>query len=417
MPAVAQSGRRLNAFLVGGAVRDGLLGIEPQEKDWVVVGSTPEEMVSLGFRQVGASFPVFLHPDNAEEYALARTEKKDGHGYHGFSIDFHPGVTLEEDLSRRDLTINAMARSDSGELIDPYGGKADLESRWLRHVSPAFAEDPLRVLRVARFAARFARLGFRVHESTMNLMRRMTASGELDHLVPERIWAEVAKALAADTPGEFIAVLRECGALAVLLPEVDDLFGVPQPERYHPEIDTGVHVMMCMDYAARQGRSARVVFALLMHDLGKALTAPDRLPSHIGHEKRGVPLVDRVCDRWRVPNSWRDLARKVCELHLRCHQTLEMRPSRLMALLEDADLLRRPEELQPFVQACEADYRGREGRTDQPYPQAAWLGEVLEAARNVQARELELEGLDGPAVGERLRQERIRAIGRLNRPF
>jgi len=399
-----------SVYLVGGAVRDELLGLTPREKDWVVVGSTPEVLTRRGFRQVGASFPVFLHPKTGEEYALARTERKQGHGYHGFSVDFHPGVSLEDDLERRDLTINAMAQDREGRLIDPFGGQADLRDRVLRHVSPAFSEDPLRVLRVARFAARFADLGFTVHPSTMELMTQIVASGELSHLVPERTWAEVQKAMGAGTPAVFVSVLRDCGALAVLMPEVDALFGVPQNEKYHPEIDTGVHVMMAMNVAARAGWPAMVVFAVLMHDLGKGRTDPNEWPSHIGHEQSGLPLVEAVCQRLRTPTAYRELATRVCRLHLRCHRMKEMRPVKVMSLIEDADLLRRPEGLQPFLQACEADYRGRKGREDKPYPQATRLKMALEAVLAIQARQLDLEGLDGPAVGEKLRQARIEAI-------
>jgi len=402
-----------NTYLVGGAIRDDLLGIPPRERDWVVVGSTPEALLEKGYRQVGASFPVFLHPSTGEEYALARTELKQGHGYHGFSVDFHPGVSLEEDLARRDLTINAMARDANGRLVDPYGGKSDLEARLLRHVSAAFSEDPLRVLRVARFAARLAPLGFTVHDSTMCLMRDMTASGELAHLVPERVWSEVEAAMSSAKPGVFIRVLRECGALAVLLPEVDTLFGVPQPARYHPEIDTGIHVMMAMDFAARMDWPARVVFAILLHDLGKGRTDQSAWPSHIGHESRGVPLVERVCERLRVPGAFRELAVMVCALHLRCHQLMELRPSRLMALIEEADLLRRPEQLEPFLQACEADYRGRKGFEERPYPQAQRLTAAVNAVREVRARQLNTEGLDGREIGEKLRQARVEAIAGL----
>ena len=397
-------------YLVGGAVRDELLGVAPKERDWVVVGGTPDELLNRNFRQVGASFPVFLHPDTGEEYALARTERKQGHGYHGFAVDFHPGVTLEEDLSRRDLTVNAMARDEDGCLIDPFGGQRDLEQRVLRHVSPAFSEDPLRVLRVARFAARFAEFGFRVHDSTMELMREMVASGELEHLVPERVWAEFAKAMSCAQPDVFITVLRECGALAVLLPEVDRLFGVPQPEKYHPEIDTGIHVLMTMNLAARLGGPAEVVFALLLHDLGKGLTLEARLPSHVGHEKSGVPLVNEVCARLRTPGAFRDLALKVCELHLRCHRLLEARPSTVMKLIEEADLLRRPELVQDFVRACEADYRGRLGLEDRPYPQGERLQTALKAALAIRARDIGTEGLDGVQIGAKLSKARIKAI-------
>ena len=397
-------------YLVGGAVRDELLGLEPRERDWVVVGGTPDELTQQGFKQVGASFPVFLHPETAEEYALARTERKQGHGYHGFSVDFDPGVTLEEDLARRDLTINAMARDETGVLVDPFGGQGDIEKRVLRHVSPAFREDPLRVLRVARFAARLAPLGFTVHPSTLQLMREICASGELEHLVPERAWAELAGAMAADRPGRFVEVLRECGALAVLLPEVDSLFGVPQPEQHHPEIDTGVHVLMAMNLAAGQGWPAPVVFALLMHDLGKGLTPREEWPRHIMHEQRGVPLVKTVCERLRAPGAWSELAVKVAGLHLRCHRLMEMKPSSVMRLIEDADLLRRPETLDDFLLACEGDYRGRKGLEDRSYPQAQRLRAALSAVQSVQARDLDMRGLEGKRIGEKLRRARIAAI-------
>jgi tRNA nucleotidyltransferase (CCA-adding enzyme) len=401
-------------YLVGGAVRDGLLGVPHNERDWVVVGGTPEELLAQGYRQVGSSFPVFLHPRSGEEYALARTERKQGHGYHGFSVDFHPGVTLEEDLSRRDLTINAMAQDDDGRLIDPFGGERDLKARVLRHVSPAFSEDPLRVLRVARFAARFSGLGFQVHESTMDLMRRMSASGELKHLVPERVWAEIEAAMSAERPAVFIQVLRESGALAVLLPEVDCLFGVPQPEKYHPEIDAGAHVMMTIDLAARERWSGEIVFALLVHDLGKGLTPKSEWPSHIGHEKKGIPLVDQVCARFRVPASFRELALKVCKLHLRCHRINEMRPPAIMKLIEDADLIRRPDRLQDFLRACEADYRGRKGLEDRSYPQAGRLEAALQAALTVRVRDIDTVGLEGNQIGEALRKARIEAISRIS---
>jgi len=397
-------------YLVGGAVRDDLLGIPHQEKDWVVTGCTPEELLAEGYRQVGASFPVFLHPKTGEEYALARTERKQGHGYHGFTVDFHPGVTLEEDLARRDLTINAMARDDQGRLIDPFGGQEDLRNRTLRHVSPAFAEDPLRVLRVARFASRLAPLGFAVHPGTLALMREIVASGEIGHLVPERVWAEVAGAMAAAEPGRFLQVLRDCGALRLVLPEVDCLFGVPQPAEFHPEIDTGVHVLMAMNLAAREGASPQVVFALMLHDLGKGLTERTDWPRHVGHESRGVPLVREACDRLRAPAAYRDLALIVCKLHLRAHRLCEMRPGSIMDLIEEADLLRRPELLDDFLAACEADFRGRKGREDRPYPQAARLRVALDAARRIQARDLDTEGLEGTQIGALLREARVAAI-------
>jgi len=403
-------------YLVGGAVRDELLGLEVGERDWVVTGSTPESMLRRGFRQVGASFPVFLHPQTGEEYALARTERKQGHGYHGFAVDFHPGVTLEEDLARRDLTVNAMARSEDGRLIDPFGGAADIERRILRHVSPAFAEDPLRVLRVARFAARFARLGFKIHPLTLGLMSEIVASGELGHLAAERTWAELIGGLSCAVPSVFLRVLRECGALAVLLPEVDVLFGTPQEAKYHPEVDTGVHIHMALDFAAERRWPAEVQFAVLTHDLGKGLTDRSEWPSHHNHESRGVPLVKSVCARLRAPNTFTGLAVAVCALHLRCHAVMEMRPGKILALLEEADLLRRPDRLEPFLQACEADYRGRKGLSDRPYPQADRLRQALAAALDVKAAALDTDGLAGEEIGRKLREARIRAIGQETDP-
>jgi tRNA nucleotidyltransferase (CCA-adding enzyme) len=397
-------------YLVGGAVRDELLGLPVGERDWVITGGTPERLLQQGYRQVGASFPVFLHPESSEEYALARTERKQGRGYHGFAVDFHPGVTLEEDLARRDLTINAMARDGAGQLIDPYGGLADLEHRMLRHVSPAFAEDPLRILRVARFAARFASLGFRVHPQTLQLMRDMTKAGELQHLVAERTWSELVRGLDTANPGVFLQVLRDCGALAVILPEVDRLFGVPQTEKYHPEIDTGLHVMMALDLAAERGWGTEVRFALLVHDLGKGLTDPADWPSHRSHEKTGLPLVQAVCERLRAPVSYRELALAVCALHLRCHRVMDMRPSRILAMLEKGDLLRRPERLEPFLQACEADFLGRKGLSDRPYPQSGYLRLALQAALSVKAESLGIAGLGGAEIREKVRAARVAAI-------
>jgi tRNA nucleotidyltransferase (CCA-adding enzyme) len=375
----------------------------------------PQEMLDAGFRQVGASFPVFLHPDDGEEYALARTEKKEGHGYHGFRVDFHPGVTLEEDLQRRDLTINAIARDEDGRLVDPFGGQRDIEQKVLRHVSDAFVEDPLRVLRVARFAARFARLGFRVHKSTMTLMREITMSGELQHLAAERIWREIELAMKTGTPSAFVEVLRDCGALEELLPEINRLFGIPQPEKHHPEIDTGTHLLMALDVAAELAKGeANIVFAVLLHDLGKGITPREELPSHRGHEVAGVPLVDAVCHRLKVPNAFHDLARKVCLLHLRCHRMLEVRPLTALRLLEKLDAFRQPALLPDFVAACEADYRGRKGLRDRSYPQGEHLQRVYQAASNIRARDLDLKGVSGPGVGELLRRARVEAITQLN---
>jgi tRNA nucleotidyltransferase (CCA-adding enzyme) len=407
-------------YLVGGAVRDEMLGLKVGERDWVVTGSTPESLLEQGFRQVGASFPVFLHPETGEEYALARTERKQGHGYHGFTVDFHPGVTLEEDLARRDLTINAMARGEDGRLIDPFGGASDLEKRILRHVSPAFDEDPLRVLRVARFAARFASLGFTVHPETLDLMRQIATSGELSHLAAERTWSELVGGLSSGKPSVFLQVLRDCGALAVLLPELDKLFGVPQPQHYHPEIDTGLHVQMALDLAAGRQWPAEVLFAVMLHDLGKGLTDPSQWPSHLNHEARGLPLVRSVCERLRAPTAFRDLAIVVSTLHLRCHAVMEMRPAKILALLEEADLLRRPERLEPFIQACEADYLGRKGLSQRPYPQGDRLRLALNAALSVRVASLDIAGLEGEAIGHKLRAARIDAIvetiGKENEP-
>jgi tRNA nucleotidyltransferase (CCA-adding enzyme) len=408
--------KNARTYLVGGAVRDALLGLEEKERDWVVVGSTPEEMLEAGFKQVGASFPVFLHPETGEEFALARTERKQGHGYHGFTVDFHAGVTLEQDLERRDLTINAMARDRDGRIIDPFNGRADLQQKVLRHVSDAFIEDPLRVLRVARFAARFAPLGFRVHESTLALMSEITRSGELGHLAAERSWREIQSALQTRAPSVFITVLRDCGALEVILPEVNALFGVPQPEEYHPEIDTGVHLLMALDVAAemRPG-DANVLFAVLLHDLGKGISDPRHWPSHIGHESAGVPLVDAVCERLKAPNAMQDLARKVCAHHLRCHRLLQSRPLTVLRLLEKIDAFRQPRIVPDFISACEADYRGRKGLREREYLQGRYLREAYEAAAAVRARDLDLDGLSGPQVGRKLHDARVEAIGRIPR--
>ncbi len=407
------SNMQAKTYLVGGAVRDSLLGLQPNARDWVVVGGTADEMLANGYNQVGASFPVFLHPKTGEEYALARTEKKQGHGYHGFNVDFHPGVTLEEDLQRRDLTVNAIARDENGDLIDPFGGQRDIGNKILRHVSSAFVEDPLRVLRVARFAARFAGLGFQVHESTMLLMQEITQSGELQHLVAERVWREIEAAMATDTPSEFVSVLRLSGALEALMPEVDALFGVPQPKKYHPEVDTGIHLLMALDEAAAGNGSVAVVFAVLLHDLGKGITPQSQWPSHKGHEAAGVPLVDALCHRFRVPKSIHDLARKVCAQHLVCHRVLSARPATILRLLENLDVFRQPKILPDFIAACAADYRGRQGQENCDYQQGEHLQRAYEVAVKIKARDLDLEGLGGPQVGERLRQERIRAISAL----
>ncbi len=407
----------MQCFLVGGAVRDELLGLEVKERDWVVVGSTPEEMQERGFRPVGKDFPVFLHPETHEEYALARTERKTAPGYQGFVFHTSPDVTLEDDLRRRDLTINAIARRDDGELVDPFGGLADLEARRLRHVSEAFAEDPVRILRLARFAARFKRLGFTVAEETLELARSMVEAGEVDALVPERVWQELAKALMEPAPEAFIEVLRACGALARLMPELDKLFGVPQRADYHPEVDTGVHVLMALQQAVRLNASLPVRFAVLMHDLGKGLTPKQELPSHRGHEGRGVKPVKRVCERFRVPRESRDLALLVCKWHLNCHRAFELNPRTVLKLLEALDSFRRPERVDQFATACTCDARGRTGFEDRDYPQADYLRQAHAAATSVSARPFVEQGLQGEAVGEAVRRARIQAIAGVKKRF
>ena len=403
----------MRVYLVGGAVRDRLLGLPVRERDWVVVGAEPGELERAGFLAVGREFPVFLHPQTSEEYALARLERKTGPGYRGFSTQFSPDVTLEQDLRRRDLTINAMAETDSGELIDPYGGQADLAARVLRHVSDAFSEDPVRILRVARFAARFIDLGFTVADETLALMRRMTASGEVSALVPERVWQETERALGAAHPEVYFETLRACGALAVIFPEIDALFGVPQPPRWHPEIDTGVHAMLAVRYAARTGASTAVRFAALTHDLGKARTPPARWPSHHGHEEAGVPLIEALASRLKVPGACRDLAILAARTHTRVHRALELRAATLLTLLEDADAFRRPERFEELLAACEADARGRTGLESEPYPQAGYLRAALATAAAVQLTEAERRGLAGPAIGAALHRRRLAALDTL----
>lgn len=397
-------------YLVGGAVRDTLLGRPVTERDWVVVGETPESMIAQGFRPVGRDFPVFLHPLTKEEYALARTERKTAPGYRGFVVHAAPEVTLEEDLRRRDLTINAMALDSDGGLFDPFGGAEDLRRGVLRHVSPAFAEDPVRILRLARFAARFAPLGFHIAEETQGLMRTMVEAGEVDALVPERVFAELAKALVEPAPRAFFEVLRTCGALARLFPELDRLFGVPQPAEHHPEIDTGLHSLLVLDQAARLSPDPMVRFAALTHDLGKGLTPPEAWPRHHGHEKAGLAALESLCGRLKVPNAYRKLAEKVMRHHGHCHRALELRPATLVDLLQQLDVLRPNGTLEPFLLACEADARGRPGYESRPYPQAAWLHRAREAALSVAVEPLLAKGLRGAELGRELREARIRAV-------
>lgn len=397
----------MKAYLVGGAVRDKLLGLPVKDRDYVVVGATPAEMLAQGFKLVGNDFPVFLHPQTKCEYALARTERKSGHGYKGFEVYAAPDVTLEQDLQRRDITINAMAESEQGDLIDPFGGAQDLRARVLRHVSPAFAEDPLRVLRVARFAARF---DFTVAPETLDLMRALVGAGEMEHLVAERVWSELSRALCEPHPTRFIEVLRACGALARVLPELDRLFGVPQPAAHHPEIDTGVHTLMVLAQAARLSPKIGVRFGALVHDLGKGATPPAEWPRHIAHETRGVAIIKELCRRLRVPNDVRDFAVLVSRYHLHAHRALELRPETALELFEALDGFRRPERVEDFVLTCEADARGRQGLEARAYPQADYLRAAFAAARVVDAASVVAPGESGPAVGAALRRARSGAI-------
>lgn len=400
----------MQIFKVGGAVRDQLLDRKVIDIDWVVVGATPEQMLAQGFRPVGDDFPVFLHPVSGEEYALARTERKSGHGYNGFTFHTSPEVTLEEDLLRRDLTVNAMALAADGTLYDPYGGQADLAARVLRHVSPAFAEDPLRVLRVARFAARYAYLGFSVHSDTLQLMRTLAESGELEHLTAERIWQEFACALMEDNPEVFIQVLRECNALKALVPEVDALFGVPQPAEHHPEIDTGVHILQVLQQCARFQQPLNVRWACLLHDLGKSTTDPAEWPRHIGHETRGLALIKKVNKRLKVPNDCAQLAFLVGEFHTHAHRALELRPATLLKLLMKFDIMRRPQRFADFIAASEMDSRGRLGLENRDYPQAEYLRKAAEIVRAVDVKPLLEQGLQGAELGLALTAARQQAL-------
>ena len=400
----------MEVFEVGGAVRDSLLELPITERDWVVVGGSPAELLRLGYRQVGKDFPVFLHPQTGEQYALARIEKKVAPGYHGFSFDASATVSLEEDLGRRDLTINAMARNQDGRLIDPFGGQDDIETRVLRHTSAAFKEDPLRILRVARFAARFKQLSFTIAPETMTLMEDMVAAREAETLRPERVWQETEKALAEDRPDIYFETLRECGALAVVFPEIDALFGVPQPPRWHPEIDTGVHTMMCLRMAATLSADTTLRFAALTHDLGKAATPESTLPRHTGHEERSVKILDELCERLPVPRRHKELACVVARYHGVIHRADELRPGTVLKLIEAADGIRRPERFEALLTACEADARGRTGLEASAYPQRKRLQRALAAARNVDTKPLAATA-QGPELGKVIRQQRLAAIG------
>jgi len=397
-------------YLVGGAVRDDLLGLPVDERDYVVVGATPRELISLGYRQVGRDFPVFLHPQTKHEYALARTERKTAPGYRGFAVHADPDVTLAEDLQRRDLTINALARDEEGGLIDYYGGRSDLDSRVLRHISAAFSEDPVRILRVARFAARFAKLGFRVADETMVLMRAMVEDGEADALVPERVWQELVKALSEPVPSRFFKALRDCGALSRLFPEVDRLFGIPQPAKWHPEIDTGIHTMMVVDMAARLSPDPEVVFAALTHDLGKGTTPVRILPRHSGHEQRSVELIDDLCARLKAPRRFCELARVMARYHGIVHKVGELRPGTIVDMLQGADAFRRRERFEQVLSACEADYRGRAGYQEREYPQAAHLRRLLAVVTDVDASSIAASEPEPAKIPERIREARIGAL-------
>jgi tRNA nucleotidyltransferase (CCA-adding enzyme) len=400
-------------YLVGGAVRDAMLGLPVKERDWVVVGGTREQLLARGYREVGREFPVFLHPETHEEYALARLERKVAPGYRGFAVQFGPEVTLEEDLARRDLTINAIARTGDGTLLDPFGGTRDLDARVLRHVSTAFVEDPVRLLRVARFAARFAPLGFTVAPETLELMRAMVLRREVDALVPERVWAETDKALREPAAAQFFRVLRACGALRVVFPEIEALFGVPQPPQWHPEIDTGVHTLMVLDQAVALSSDAAVRFAALVHDLGKGGTPRAEWPGHRGHEERGVALIDSLADRLRIPNTFRELALLVARHHGVVHRSLELRPGTILELLEKVDAFRRPERFADMLLACEADSRGRAGLEEQPYPQRAWLQAARDAASAIKPTASDMAGRSGIEIAAQLRRARGDAIAAL----
>lgn len=400
----------MEIYLVGGAVRDKLLELPVKERDWVVIGETPESMVRQGFRPVGKDFPVFLHPKTHEEYALARTERKTAPGYKGFTVHASPDVSLEQDLIRRDLTINAMAMTSQGQLIDPYGGQPDLEKRIFRHISPAFAEDPVRILRVARFAARYGHLGFTLAEETRILMQSMVTAGEVDHLVPERVWAELFKALGEKSPSAFFYTLKDCAALDKIFPEINGLFGVPQPEKYHPEIDTGIHVMLCLEQAARLSSSLEVRFAALVHDLGKGMSPKEHWPHHYGHETQGLPLLEHMCSRLRVPNSFKALALQVMQYHTHCHRAFELRASIITDMLTALGAFKPVNKLPEFLLACEADARGRTGLENIAYPQAALLSGAARAAASVDTSAILNGELKGAHIGEAIRRLRIKAV-------
>lgn len=396
----------MKVYLVGGAVRDELLGLEVTEHDWVVVGAVPDDLLKQGYKQVGKSFPVFLHPETADEYALARKEKKTGQGYYGFDCDFAPTVTLEEDLERRDLTINAMAKAEDGTIIDPYNGQQDLKDKVLRHVSDAFVEDPVRLIRVARFMARYAPMGFKVADETMGLLQQMVSNGEIDNLIPERVWAELEKSLKLASPVSFIRTLRQSNALKVLFPELDRLYGVPQVEKHHPEIDTGIHVEMVLEQATTLSQDPIVRFASLVHDLGKGTTRADILPQHIAHEERGAKLIQKLCERLKIPNDYRDLAVLVAKQHGNIHRAFDLNATTIVKLFESMDLYRKPERLEPILTACKADAKGRKGFEDKDYPQYDYLLKCFEATLTVDIKAISSE-FEGKEIKKQIYQARV----------
>jgi tRNA nucleotidyltransferase (CCA-adding enzyme) len=400
----------MEIYLVGGAVRDKLLGLPVIEKDWVVIGETPESMVKQGFRPVGKDFPVFLHPQSHDEYALARTERKTAPGYKGFTVHASPEVSLEQDLIRRDLTINAIAMTPQGQLIDPYGGQQDIENRIFRHISPAFAEDPVRILRIARFAARYGHLGFTLAEETRELMQSMVSAGEVDYLVPERVWAELFKALKEQSPSAFFYTLKNCTALEKIFPEISCLFGVPQPEKHHPEIDTGLHSMLCLDQAAQLSTSPEVRFAALVHDLGKGITPKENWPHHYGHEKIGLPILEKLCARLRVPNAFKALAMHVMQYHTHCHKVFELRASTLTDALALLGAFKINNTLSEFLLACEADAKGRTGLEHTPYPQAEMIKRAAKSAASIDTSAILNSELQGTQIGTAIRRLRIKAV-------
>ena len=405
----------MKTYLVGGAVRDELLHYPFHEKDWVVVGATVDDMLAAGYQQVGKDFPVFLHPQTKEEHALARTERKTAAGYKGFEVQASPDVSLEEDLVRRDLTINAIARNEEGELIDPFHGVDDINNKVLRHVSGAFAEDPVRILRIARFMARYAHLGFTIADETLTLMKNMVSAGEVDALVAERVWQEMQKALTEKTPGAFFETLRQCGALERILPELDRLWGIPQPAEHHPEIDTGIHTMMVLQQACFLSNDAQVRFAALLHDLGKGTTAKQEWPRHIAHEARGADIVKKVCQRLRVPNEYRDLAERTARFHLHYHRALELKPATVVKTLEQLDAYRKPERFEKFLLASEADARGRTGYENKDFPQGNYLRQALTVTKDIDIDALRSLGFENLALANEIKKVRIKAVSQLKK--